>query len=81
MRTAGPGPGRGRLLRVATATGILLVALPLPTATADDATQCTFPSKMYAGRPWSLQRVLMDELWKQSTGKGYGWPSSTPAST
>ncbi|MFF8436200.1 type VII secretion-associated serine protease mycosin [Streptomyces bacillaris] len=70
MRTPGPGPGTGRLLKVATVTGLLLVTLPLPTATADDATQCTFPSKMYAGRPWSLQRVLMDELWKQSTGKG-----------
>ncbi|MEU5577562.1 type VII secretion-associated serine protease mycosin [Streptomyces huasconensis] len=32
--------------------------------------QCTFPSKKYEGRPWSLQRVLLDELWRQSTGKG-----------
>ncbi|THC41810.1 type VII secretion-associated serine protease mycosin [Streptomyces sp. A1499] len=32
--------------------------------------QCTFPSKKYEGRPWSLQRVLLDELWSQSTGKG-----------
>jgi len=59
-----------RLLTTAAATGILLVALPIPPAAADDATQCTFPSKKYPGRPWSLQRVLMDELWKQSTGKG-----------
>ncbi|MCT4354066.1 type VII secretion-associated serine protease mycosin [Streptomyces sp. Je 1-79] len=44
--------------------------LPLSTAVADDGSQCTFPGKMYEGRPWSLQRVLLDELWTQSTGKG-----------
>ncbi|MFJ7060412.1 type VII secretion-associated serine protease mycosin [Streptomyces microflavus] len=63
-------PPPRRLLTAAAATGVLLVALPIPPAAADDATQCTFPSKKYPGRPWSLQRVLMDELWKQSTGKG-----------
>ncbi|MDX2406690.1 type VII secretion-associated serine protease mycosin [Streptomyces microflavus] len=63
-------PPPRRLLTAAAATGVLLVALPVPPAAADDATQCTFPSKKYPGRPWSLQRVLMDELWKQSTGKG-----------
>ncbi|MEU1487991.1 type VII secretion-associated serine protease mycosin [Streptomyces sp. NPDC005752] len=59
-----------RLLTSAAATAVLLVTLPVVPAAADDATQCTFPSKKYAGRPWSLQRVLMDELWEQSTGKG-----------
>ncbi|MFE9821409.1 type VII secretion-associated serine protease mycosin [Streptomyces sp. NPDC005791] len=59
-----------RLLTAVAATGVLLVTLPVPTAAADDSTQCTFPSKKYAGRPWALQRVLMDELWEQSTGKG-----------
>ncbi|MYX16961.1 type VII secretion-associated serine protease mycosin [Streptomyces sp. SID8374] len=59
-----------RLLTAVAATGVLLVALPVPPAAADDATQCTFGGKKYPGRPWSLQRVLMDELWKQSTGKG-----------
>ncbi|MEU3371757.1 type VII secretion-associated serine protease mycosin [Streptomyces sp. NPDC006660] len=37
---------------------------------ADGGDQCTFPAKPYAGRPWALQRVLLDELWHQSTGKG-----------
>ncbi|MFD3789668.1 type VII secretion-associated serine protease mycosin [Streptomyces cyaneofuscatus] len=60
----------GHLLTTAAATGFLLVALPAPQAAADDTTQCTFDGKKYPGRPWSLQRVLMDELWKQSTGKG-----------
>ncbi|CUW31472.1 MULTISPECIES: type VII secretion-associated serine protease mycosin [Streptomyces] len=46
-----------------------VVALPASPARADDG-QCTFPSKPYAGRPWALQRVNLDELWAQSTGKG-----------
>ncbi|MFJ9817996.1 type VII secretion-associated serine protease mycosin [Streptomyces sp. NPDC101151] len=46
-----------------------VVALPASPARADDG-QCTFPSKKYAGRPWALQRVNLDELWAQSTGKG-----------
>ncbi|WP_347242234.1 type VII secretion-associated serine protease mycosin [Streptomyces sp. IB2014 016-6] len=34
-----------------------------------DTGQCSFPGEKYEGRPWALQRVLVDELWKQSTGK------------
>ncbi|MFE9728288.1 type VII secretion-associated serine protease mycosin [Streptomyces sp. NPDC005794] len=62
--------GRRRLLTATAATAVLLVTLPVLPAAADDSTQCTFPAKKYAGRPWALQRVLMDELWEQSTGKG-----------
>ncbi|MEU0302269.1 type VII secretion-associated serine protease mycosin [Streptomyces sp. NPDC006175] len=63
---------RRRLLTTTAATAVLLVSLPVLPAAADDSTQCTFgpDSKMYTGRPWALQRVLMDELWEQSTGKG-----------
>ncbi|MFH9862675.1 type VII secretion-associated serine protease mycosin [Streptomyces sp. NPDC017202] len=32
--------------------------------------QCSFPNGLYPGRPWSLQRVLLDELWSQSKGEG-----------
>ncbi|MGW2463485.1 type VII secretion-associated serine protease mycosin [Streptomyces argyrophyllae] len=46
-----------------------VLALPASPARADDG-QCTFPSKPYAGRPWALQRVNLDELWARSTGKG-----------
>ncbi|MQY39243.1 hypothetical protein SRB17_72650 [Streptomyces sp. RB17] len=46
-----------------------VIALPAAPALADDG-QCTFPSKPYAGRPWALQRVNLDELWALSTGKG-----------
>ncbi|WP_432027353.1 type VII secretion-associated serine protease mycosin [Streptomyces sp. 1222.5] len=55
----------GAVVLTATTT---VVALPAAPARADDG-QCTFPSKPYAGRPWALQRVNLDELWAQSTGK------------
>ncbi|WP_079085903.1 type VII secretion-associated serine protease mycosin [Streptomyces silvensis] len=47
-------------------------ASPVPVAHAAPSSpgQCEFPSKKYSGRPWSLQRVLLDELWRQSTGEG-----------
>ncbi|MEW1832673.1 type VII secretion-associated serine protease mycosin [Streptomyces sp. NPDC088196] len=72
VRMLGP-----RRLAAFTATTALLavpltLSLSLSAATpvwADDA-QCTFPSKPYTGRPWALQRVNLDELWAQSTGKG-----------
>ncbi|MFF8293693.1 type VII secretion-associated serine protease mycosin [Streptomyces sp. NPDC016309] len=59
-----------RPLAASAVTALTLVLAPTAPAAADDGTQCTFPGKMYEGRPWSLQRVLLDELWKQSTGKG-----------
>ncbi|WP_408056812.1 type VII secretion-associated serine protease mycosin [Streptomyces huasconensis] len=66
---------RARRARKATGTAAAALALGLATpmpAAADPSSsgQCTFPSKKYEGRPWSLQRVLLDELWRQSTGKG-----------
>ncbi|MBD2830110.1 type VII secretion-associated serine protease mycosin [Streptomyces californicus] len=63
-------PAVRRVLTVSAAAAVLLVTLPALPAAAEDTTSCTFPSKKYPGRPWSLQRVLLDELWKQSTGKG-----------
>jgi type VII secretion-associated serine protease mycosin len=47
------------------------VVLAPPAAAADlpYSDQCAFPNGKYPGRPWSLQRVLLDELWSQSTGK------------
>lgn len=54
----------------ALAAAFLGVALPAPQAAADTPGQCTYPGKPYEGRPWALQRVLLDELWKQSTGEG-----------
>nr|WP_261399457.1 type VII secretion-associated serine protease mycosin [Streptomyces misionensis] len=45
------------------------VALAPPAAADSFGDQCNFPNKMYPGRPWALQRVLLDELWSQSKGK------------
>lgn len=62
-------------LRVTAATGaaaltVITTAFAASPAAAAGADQCTFPSEEYEGRPWALQRVLLDELWRQSTGKG-----------
>lgn len=61
-----------RLLAGAAAATLAFVGVPLaPTAAAaGTADQCTFPGKAYEGRPWALQRVLLDEVWKQSMGAG-----------
>lgn len=64
-----------RLVGTAAATLAFAVVSPASMATAavpsaGAADQCTFPGKRYEGRPWALQRVLLDELWKQSRGKG-----------
>jgi type VII secretion-associated serine protease mycosin len=74
-RSAAAATTRPEARTVALAAATVLTAavtpltLPATTALADDG-QCTFPSKPYTGRPWSLQRVNLDELWAQSTGKG-----------
>lgn len=31
---------------------------------------CRYPAKPMPGKPWSLQRVLLDEVWRKATGKG-----------
>ncbi|MGM0348805.1 MULTISPECIES: type VII secretion-associated serine protease mycosin [Streptomyces] len=63
-----------RLLRTAAIAAATLctaaVALAPPAAADSFADQCNFPNKVYPGRPWALQRVLLDELWSQSKGKG-----------
>ncbi|MFD4832507.1 type VII secretion-associated serine protease mycosin [Streptomyces uncialis] len=75
--TRSPAPAaRRRTLRrwaaltAATATTATVTVLPAAPPALADTGQCTFPSKAYPGRPWALQRVLLDELWAQSTGKG-----------
>ncbi|MFI7242551.1 type VII secretion-associated serine protease mycosin [Streptomyces qinglanensis] len=52
-------------------TASTLVVTAAPPAAADVSTQCTFPAKPFKGRPWSLQRVLLNELWRE-TDKGAG---------
>lgn len=58
-------------LVVATAA-MAATLLTAPAAAADTASdQCTFDktNHKYAGTPWALQRVNLDELWTQSKGK------------
>lgn len=60
--------GRTPLPAALLAVGTALA--PSSAAAVPRADQCTFPGTTYAGRPWSLQRVLLDEVWSRSTGKG-----------
>lgn len=65
---------RAAALLAATAVAASTLTLTLTTATpaaADVSTQCSFPSKPYKGRPWSLQRLLLDQLWR-GTNQGEG---------
>jgi len=41
-----------------------------PHTVADSSGDCTFPAANIPGEPWSLQRVLLTELWQLATGKG-----------
>ncbi|MFF5448304.1 type VII secretion-associated serine protease mycosin [Streptomyces sp. NPDC012888] len=43
---------------------------PPPAFALAGAGECTFPmKKQIAGRPWALQRLLLDELWAEGKGK------------
>ncbi|XUM03779.1 type VII secretion-associated serine protease mycosin [Streptomyces venezuelae ATCC 10712] len=63
------------------AAGTLAVLLAAPAAAPappgqdgpalDGSGECTFPmKKQIEGVPWPLQRVLLDELWQDTKGKG-----------
>ncbi|MFD0317611.1 type VII secretion-associated serine protease mycosin [Streptomyces flavalbus] len=55
-------------LCLATAATLLTAS---PAGAEDDfSNQCEYPNASYPGRPWALQRVLLDELWSESQGKG-----------
>ncbi|MFE0456857.1 type VII secretion-associated serine protease mycosin [Streptomyces sp. NPDC058914] len=63
-----------RTTLVAAATLLTTATVVAPPAAAADklpySDQCQFPNGLYPGRPWSLQRVLLEELWSRSKGKG-----------
>ncbi|GAA2397355.1 type VII secretion-associated serine protease mycosin [Streptomyces glaucosporus] len=76
---AGPRPAAGtfrdrcrRWTALPAAVALTAVGLPVAWAppAAADVGQCTFPAKPYEGRPWSLKRVLLEELWKNTRGEG-----------
>ncbi|MFE5483264.1 type VII secretion-associated serine protease mycosin [Streptomyces sp. NPDC056527] len=64
------------LLTATALTGILaatpaVAAAPPGDVLLDGSGECTFPmKKQIEGIPWSLQRVLLDELWQDTKGKG-----------
>jgi len=57
---AGPEANSG----TATTTG----AVPAPRP--DGSGECTYPASDIKGTPWSLQRVLLSQLWQHTMGKG-----------
>ncbi|MEV5613213.1 type VII secretion-associated serine protease mycosin [Streptomyces sp. NPDC052225] len=66
--------GARKAALVATATALtaaatLATTFLLPAAPAAAADQCEFGKTTYKGRPWALQRVNLDELWQEATGK------------
>ncbi|ARX86859.1 MULTISPECIES: type VII secretion-associated serine protease mycosin [Streptomyces] len=67
-----PSTPRLRRAGAAVAAALAVTATTAVPAAAEPSPsdRCEFPNKPYAGRPWALQRVLLDELWRQSTGKG-----------
>jgi membrane-anchored mycosin MYCP len=44
-------------------------AAPAPGAGLDSSSECKFGGDNLKSKPWSLQRVLLDELWSKATGK------------
>ncbi|MFD5554092.1 type VII secretion-associated serine protease mycosin [Streptomyces sp. NPDC127068] len=69
-RTPTTSARRRAPLTAALAVAASALTLPVAPNAAADTGQCTFPAEPYQGRPWALQRVLLDELWDESTGKG-----------
>lgn len=69
-------PGRRALQRtmgICAAMGLTVgAAAPAVAATGrpDSTDQCTFPTKVIEGTPWSLQRVILDQLWRDTKGRG-----------
>src|SRR5215470_8936887 len=68
-----------RAFGVLAAVGLCLAATPLTPAAALGAadgtvlassSECTFGGSVVSSTPWSLQRVLLNQLWDASTGKG-----------
>lgn len=51
------------------ATGAALTT-PADAAGPPYSDECSFPNGTYPGRPWALQRVLLDQLWARTKGEG-----------
>ncbi|MGW6419025.1 type VII secretion-associated serine protease mycosin [Streptomyces sp. NPDC055055] len=61
----------GTLTALLAATPAVAAAPPHDGPALDGSGECTFPmKKQIEGTPWPLQRVLLDELWQDTKGKG-----------
>jgi membrane-anchored mycosin MYCP len=70
-----------RVFGVLAVTGICVASVP-PAFASDSpgsggakfglaaSTECVFGGDVIKSKPWSLQRILLDQLWGQATGKG-----------
>ncbi|WP_434098152.1 type VII secretion-associated serine protease mycosin [Streptomyces sparsogenes] len=56
------------LTSLSAAQGPMIPALADPGLTLTGAGECTYPAKQIKGTPWSLQRVLFDQLWQHTKG-------------
>ncbi|MDI5965326.1 type VII secretion-associated serine protease mycosin [Streptantibioticus silvisoli] len=67
---------RATLRRLAVVPAALAVLACCPPVLADTGTklagdgECDLDAKVISGTPWSLQRVLLNQLWRAGTGKG-----------
>ncbi|MGQ4488064.1 type VII secretion-associated serine protease mycosin [Streptomyces sp. SAS_281] len=53
------------------ALAVLAAAQPSHAVTGPDGGACVLPAnRRFEGRPWPLQRVLLDELWHDTRGEG-----------
>lgn len=75
-----------RVLGVLAVTGLCMTSAPVALADSGghgagsgdrpvdfglaDSSECVFGGNVIKSTPWSLQRVLLDQLWAQATGKG-----------
>ncbi|MCQ4043674.1 type VII secretion-associated serine protease mycosin [Streptantibioticus rubrisoli] len=61
----------GAACALALAPGLVPAHHPVTArlALADDG-ECTYPARPIRSEPWSLQRVMLDQLWQNSQGEG-----------
>lgn len=81
-RSASRSPARSAAvaLLLTCAASVVLPVFPAVPAAAEDSVpqtgsegsgECTFPMpKQIQGRPWALQRLVFDQLWQDTKGKG-----------
>ncbi|MDI2132469.1 type VII secretion-associated serine protease mycosin [Yinghuangia seranimata] len=70
VRRTRPGATLLALSLLCSVTAPAAASVPAPDLRLAAETDCRFPAKPLEGKPWSLQRVVLDQMWQVSTGKG-----------